>query len=141
MTANTPQSTVYDLDVTWMVEYFELHHEIGEWAASANPVPSLRAWRFSGRYDDQWAAWLTTRFDLPPILDTCMRYELRIEAAPNPVIVFVNGRRLGKLTTFPIAIDITDFVTYEDNQIGISVGCDTPGQFGTVAIVGIPCEG
>jgi len=139
MTASGAQPRVYDLDSTWMVEYFELHHEIGEWAASANPIPSLRAWRFSGRYDDQWAAWLTTRFDLEPIGETCMRYELRIAAAPNPVIVFVNGRRLGRLTDFPIAIDITDFVTYEDNLIGISVAYDTPGQFGSVEIVGIPC--
>jgi hypothetical protein len=57
----------------------------------------------------------------------------------RPIVVFVNGRRLGRLSEFPLAIDITDFVTYEDNQIGISVGCDTPGQFGAVTIVGLPC--
>lgn len=140
MTTSGPQPRVYALDSAWTVEYFELHHEIGEWAASANPIPSLRGWRFSGRYDDQWGAWLTTRFSLEPILETCMRYELRIADAPNPVIVFVNGRRMGRLTDFPIAIDITDFITYEDNLLGISVAYDTPGQFGIVEVVGIPCE-
>lgn len=133
------QPRVYPLDAGWMVEYFELITDLGEWAAAANPVGSLQQWRFSGRYDEGWAAWLTVTFEMEPILDTCMRYELHIDAAPSPLKLFVNGRRMGEVVHFPLVLDVTDFVAYEDNRLAIRVGYDAVGQFGRVLLLGILC--
>lgn len=134
------QQKVYALDTGWMVEYFELITDLGEWAAEANPITALADWQFSGRYDEHWAAWLTADFTLEPILETCMRYELRIDAAPAPIKLFVNGRRMGEIAAFPFALDVTDYVTYEDNRLAIRVGYEAVGQFGRVYLVGTPCD-
>jgi hypothetical protein len=117
----------------WTVEYFEKEPDLYELAAAGIPVPSLRAFTCSGRLDGTWMAWLTRTFDVPPILEVCLRYDLHIRAAPGVILLYVNGRRLGEVDgARPFVFDVTDFITLEDNQVALRVDCAQGGAFGDV---------
>lgn len=128
------------LDDGWTVEYFEREPDLYEFAASGQPVPSLRAFSYSGRVDDSWLAWLTRTFDVPPILDVCLRFDLHITAAPGDIVLYMNGQRLGEVEgREPFVLDVTDFITLEDNQIALRVDCAQGGAFGEVVLKAEPC--
>jgi hypothetical protein len=128
------------LDDGWAVEYFEKDPDMYEFAAAGYAVPSLRNFACSGRVDGGWMAWLTRTFDVPPILDVCLRFDLHITAAPGAIVLYVNGRRLGEVDgTRPFIFDVTDFITLEDNLIGLRVDCGVSGAFGDVFLKAEPC--
>lgn len=128
------------LDANWQVEYFEVNPDLYEWAAAAQPVPSLSKWHCTARFDEAWAAMLHTRFDLLP-LDICVHYLLHIERAPGSIILYINGRRMGEIDGgVPFCFDVTDYVTLEDNQMSIKVMCADAGTFGRVYLLPVACE-
>ncbi|HYO87092.1 MAG TPA: hypothetical protein VER79_00500 [Candidatus Limnocylindrales bacterium] len=128
------------LDEGWTVEYFERDPSLYEFAALGQPVPSLRAFSCSRRVDEGWLVLLTRTFDVPPILDVCLRFDLHMEAAPGPVVVYMNGRRLGEIDgDHPFVCDVTDFITLEDNLIALRVDCAQGGAFRDVLLKAEPC--
>jgi hypothetical protein len=130
-----------DLNAGWTVEYFERDPSLYEFAAAGQPVPSLRDFACSQRVDDGWLAWVTRSFDVPPILDVCLRFDLHLTAAPGTVILTLNGRRLGEIDgSRPFVFDVTDYITLEDNRIGLRVDCAERGHFGDVFLKAEPCE-
>ena len=85
-------------------------------------------------------AWLTRTFDVPPILDVCLRFDLHIRAAPGVIVLYINGRRLGKVVgSQPFVFDVTDYTTLEDNLIGLRLDCGSTGAFGDVFLKAEPC--
>lgn len=133
------------LDSGWRAEYFELEPDVYEFAdVDGLPVPSLQRWRCEQRYTEGWAAYLQRSFDLDPIENECLRFELVIERAPAHLVLYLNGRRLGEIdgrTLF--RFDITDYVTLEDNRIGLRVtcaDCAARGCFGRVSVIAVPCD-
>ena len=128
------------LDDGWTVEYFEKEPDLYEFAASGIPVPSLRAFTCGGRVDEGWNAWLTRTFDVPPILDVCLRFDLHLTSAPGPVVLVINGRRVGVVDgSRPFTCDVTDMITLEDNEIAFGVDCAAGGRFGDVYLKAEPC--
>lgn len=124
----------------WTVEYFERDPGPVEFAAGGQPVRSLRGFMCSGRVDDGWLAVLSRRFDVEPILDVCLRFDLHATATPGAVALQINGRALGELAGGgPFVLDVTDWITLEDNEIVFVVPCGQRGAFGDVFIQTEPC--
>ncbi len=134
MSARPPLS----LNAGWTVEYFERDPGPYEFAASGQPVPSLRGFACSSRVDAGWLAVLSRRFDVEPILDVCLRFGLHVTATPGAVALQINGRRLGELRG-PFVLDVTDMITLEDNEVVLVVPCGQGGAFGDVFIQTEPC--
>jgi hypothetical protein len=128
------------LDGGWTVEYFEKDPDLYEFQAAGDSVPSLRRFACSRRVDGGWMAWLTRTFDVPPILDVCLRFDLHIASAPGTVVLYINGRRMGEVDgRRPFVFDVTDYITLEDNLIGLRVDCGQPGAFGDMFLKAEPC--
>lgn len=83
---------------------------------------------------------LRRRFDLEPMLDQCVRYELHWAAAPEGAQVFINGWQVGVVRAAgqPLVSDVTDFVSLEDNLILIRLG-RKKGEFGALWLLPTPC--
>ncbi len=127
------------LNNDWVCNTFELDPDLYEFAHDGQPVADLRAWACDRRYDDGWAAWLQKTFDLP-MTDVCINYTLRIARAPKGTVVSINGTRLGEMNNGNLfEMDVTDYVTLEDNVIRFRVICGGEGSFGDIILEGIPC--
>jgi hypothetical protein len=126
------------LDTLWSCDYIEVEPDLYEFQDYATQVPSLPDWRFSGRYPEGWAAWLERRFDLQPT-DMCVRYTLRIEATPDGAALSVNGRQFGVIDA-PCSVDVTDYVTLDENRIAFRVLSGANGAFGALRLTAVPCE-
>ena len=126
------------LDAHWSCDYFEVEPDLFELQDYRVTLPLLNRWRFDGRYPEGWAAWLERRFDLQP-LDYCVHYELRIAAVPDGAELSVNGRQFGAIAA-PCHIDITDYVTLDENRIAFRVLSGAEGVFGAVRLAAVPCE-
>jgi hypothetical protein len=126
------------LDRHWSCDYFEVEPDLYEFQDYRVSLTSLQDWQFERRFPESWAAWLERRFDLHPI-DTCVHYVLSIDAAPEGTALSVNGRQFGAISA-PCRIDITDFVTLDENRIAFRVHSGSTGRFGTVRLTAVPCE-
>lgn len=126
------------LDSHWSCDYFEVEPDLFELQDYRGTLPRLLDWQFERRFPDGWAAWLERRFDLQP-LDVCVHYELSIAAAPEGVELSVNGRQFGAIAA-PCQIDITDYVTLDENRIAFRVLRGAEGVFGAVRLAAVPCE-
>ena len=136
-----PIPPAINLDDGWTVEYFEQNPEPHELASVGQFVPSLRRFVPGRRYGAGWTAWLTRTFDVPPMLDVCLRFDLHISAAPSTIMLYLNGRRMGEVDgRQPFVFDVTDFITLEDNQIALRVDCASEGVFGAVSVKAEPCN-
>ena len=127
-----------NLDSQWSCDYFETEPDLFELQDFRVSLPALGDWRFDGRFPIGWAAWLERRFNLYPT-DTCVHYALSIAAAPDGAELSVNGRQFGAVSA-PCQIDITDFVTLEENRIAFRVQSGAVGRFEGVRLTAVPCE-
>lgn len=127
-----------NLDSQWTCDYFETEPDLFELQDYQVSLPALRDWRFDGRFPAGWAAWLERRFNLYPT-DTCVHYELSIAAVPDGTELSVNGRQFGAISA-PCRIDITDFVTLDENRISFRVYSGATGRFEAVRLTAVPCE-
>jgi hypothetical protein len=136
--------TPIPLDTGWEAEYFELEPDLYEWAAAPQPVARLSRWQCAARYDETWAVVLSTRFDVPPIDEVCLHFVLHLAHAPGPVTLYLNGRRLGEIDgREPFALDVTDFITLEDNRLQIRIECacfERGERFGPILLQRVECE-
>lgn len=101
-------------------------------------VPSLVEWVFDKRRGENWAAWLKRGFDLMPT-DVCVTYMLHVDSAPEETLVLINGERAGTITELPFAIDVTNFVALEYNEIALRVEWNAAGRFEGIALQPVPC--
>ncbi len=82
---------------------------------------------------------LRRKFDLEPIGDVCLRFMLRLEAAPDGTAVYVNGWHAGTIQQGqPLTSDVTDYVMLEGNVLLLNV--TEPGRFGEVQLRRVPCD-
>jgi hypothetical protein len=126
------------LDHHWLVDYFEVDPDLYEFQDYGARLPALGEWRFDARFPEGWAAWLEKRFSLQPT-DTCVRYLLHLASVPAGAELSVNGRRFGVIST-PCAINVTDYVTLDENRIAFRVLSGAEGVFGDVRLSAVPCE-
>lgn len=119
-----------DLNGGWMAGY------AGD--ESGQPVPSLRDFVCTAA---SGPARLTRSFDVPPMLDVCLRFDLHITAAPAATALSINGYPLGAVgRAMPFILDVTDVITLEDNLITLHVNCPQEGgAFGAVFLKAEPC--
>lgn len=127
-----------NLDKRWSCDYFEVEPDLFELQDFRVRLPALRDWQFERRFPEGWAAWLEHRFDLQP-LDSCVHYELTVAAAPEGAELSVNGRQFGAIAA-PCRIDITDYVTLDENRIAFRVLSGAAGEFGAVRLTAVSCE-
>lgn len=79
-------------------------------------------------------------FDLEPIGDVCVRYQLHLEATPAETSVFVNGWQVGTMQAGQsLTVDVTDYVTLEANLILMKVS--KKGDIGAIWLQPVPCDG
>lgn len=118
-----------NLNDGWMAEY--PGHDF------AQPVPSLRDFTCA----DGVPVRLTRTFDVPPMLDVCLRFDLRISAAPAATSLIINGRPLGEIArAAPFVLDVTDVIMLEDNLIALHTNCASPGAFGDISLNAEACD-
>ncbi|MFN8378139.1 MAG: hypothetical protein U0452_05660 [Anaerolineae bacterium] len=123
------------LNAGWTVHYDEPREIVYAFAELDAWLPFLSAFVCKGRM-----AWLSRTFDVPPILDQCLRFDLHITAAPGRVVLTVNGQmRVAVDGTRPFVFDVTDFITLEDNILTLQVDCAGAGSFGDVFLKAEPC--
>lgn len=78
-------------------------------------------------------------FDLEPIGDVCLRFELHLTIAPRDTQVYVNGWHLGTFQVGqPFQADVTDYVSLEDNFVLLKIS--RRGDLGGLSIDPIPCD-
>ncbi|MCA9904165.1 MAG: hypothetical protein KC547_09925 [Anaerolineae bacterium] len=118
-----------NLDAGWTCTYVGLDTE---------PVAQLDAWRFSQACDDGCTASLNRQFVLYPT-DECVSYLLQIDSAPEGTQLSVNGHRLGAVMA-PCTLDVTAFVSLEDNDMTFQVGPGAQGTFAGIRLQAIACE-
>ena len=131
-------SPLLSLTADWVCDYFELDPNLYEFADGI-PVPSLRGWSPEKRYDDTWAAYLQKSFALE-ITDVCFNYVLHVESAPLGTVVTLNNARLGQYMGKPLAIDVTDAITWDENLLAFRIVCGTTGSFSGVYLRPIACN-
>lgn len=108
---------------------------VAEIAGSKAKVPSLRAFACRGE-----RVQLTRHFDVPPMLDVCLRFDLHITAAPGRVVLSINDLRLAEMDGGqPFIFDVTDFISLEDNALTLDVDGGHDGAFGDVFLKAEPC--
>ncbi len=105
---------------------------------SGETVAQLGDWHFDHNHDDDRAACLERRFELYPT-DECVQYVLQVAAAPSGTQITVNGRSVGAISA-PCTLDITAFVSLDENQIAFRVERSAHGAFGAVRLQAVPCE-
>jgi hypothetical protein len=129
------------LETGWQVNYFEGDADVPGLYEFANSihVPDLSDWQCAGRFEIRRLAWLQRGFDLEPITDVCLRYQLHVERAPAGTRIYVNMTLVGEFQTEPLQIDVTDYVMLEDNRIGLRVNCGAAGTFSGVVLRAVPC--
>jgi hypothetical protein len=125
------------LNTDWRCDYFEGDPSLHEFTGWFD-VPVLQAWTFDHRMTEGWAAWLQRQFDVPPIEDVCVNFMLQIKSAPPGTQISINGRDFGVIST-PFSLDVTDYITLEDNLIAFRVPCEAGGGFGDVRLRVVPC--
>jgi hypothetical protein len=132
-------STIPDisLDERWSLDYFEDIPTLYEFMETFT-LPSLAKWRFDKTRAENWIAWLQKRFDLP-LREVCVTYVLCIDSAPAGARFYLNGRDFGAIET-PLRLDVTDYVTLEDNVIAFRVPCDMRGSFSDIRLTAFPCR-
>ncbi len=118
-----------NLDTGWTCSYFE---------AEVEQVARLEDWRFSPAHGDGSAASLKRRFILYPT-DACVSYMLTIDSAPAGTQISVNGHSLGAFAA-PCVLDVTAFVSLEDNDVIFRVEQGAQGRFAGIRLQAIPCE-
>ncbi len=126
------------LNTNWSCDYFEIEPDLYEFQDFHTAVARLGDWSFDRLYPQGWAAWLERRFDLQP-LDYCVHYELNIAVVPEGAQLSVNGRQFGVLAA-PCRVDITDYVTLDENRIAFRVLSGATGGFGDIRLTAVPCE-
>ncbi len=126
------------LTADWQCEYFEINPDLYE-LADGHVVPSLRGWSPEKRFDDSWVAWLQKIFALD-INDVCVNYTLHIESAPLGAVIYFNNARLAQYLGKPLAIDVTDVITWEQNTLAFRIVCGTNGTFSGVYLRPTPCN-
>jgi len=84
-------------------------------------------------------AWVWRTFTLEPT-DLCVRYYLYIDSMPKVALIAINDHKINPLTTPPpYKLDVTDYVTLDENVIGFRVtGAD--GAFGHVHLQPVACD-
>jgi hypothetical protein len=102
-----------------------------KWRVGDTELPSLRHWSW-----EQRPVWLRHTFDLQPA-EACMRYILQIKDLPPRTRLYLNERDLGELAP-PFQLDVTDFLTLEDNSIAFWI--EAEGKFGDVSLRLVPCS-
>lgn len=81
---------------------------------------------------------LQRRFDLPPIGDVCLRYVLDVPQAPARTAIYINGWHAATTTGEAITVDVTDWVTLEDNRILLKV-FSKRGELHGLHLRAVPC--
>ncbi|MCK6580933.1 MAG: hypothetical protein L6Q98_22810 [Anaerolineae bacterium] len=134
MTSSIPDIS---LDADWTCDYFEDIPTLYEFMETFR-LPSLAKWTFDKTRRENWLAWLQKKFDLP-MRDICVTYRLRIDSAPSPGRLTINGRDFGEIAA-PLDLDVTDYVTLEDNLIAFRVPCEARGSFSDIRLTAFPCN-
>lgn len=133
--------TTIDLTKAWRVEYFEHDPDLYEFASDPHPVADISAWSAERRFDDTWAALLSTTFFIQPV-DACISYWLSFAHTCVEVILYINDRRVGAFTGEAL-VDVTDYVWLDDNVLQLRVDCGdcaSDGQFGEISLLMTPCD-
>lgn len=125
------------LNTDWRCDYFEGDPSLYEFTGGFD-LPVLQAWTFDRRMTEGWTAWLQRQFDVPPIEDVCVNFMLQIKSAPPGTQISINGRDFGVIST-PFSLDVTDYITLEDNLIAFRVPYEAGGGFGDVRLRVVPC--
>lgn len=131
------QAPDISLNVGWTCDYFEPEIARLYEFLETYDVPTLSMWRYSQRFAEGWSAWLQRRFTLIAH-DVCINYLLVIAAAPQGTVLFLNQRDFGVIET-PATLDVTDYVTLDDNHIAFRVPNGATGTFNGVRLIGVPC--
>jgi len=82
------------------------------------------------------------RFELAPV-DFCARYLLHVDAAPGPLTIILRGEVVAHNVAAGALVDVTDFVSLDDNLLELRVDSDAmlrEGRFGGVWLQAVPCE-
>lgn len=128
------------LNDSWIVEYVEQTPADLARSASGQMVPTLRVFARKRRADSGRMAWLTRTFDVPPMMDICLRFDLHLTAAASRTVLYLNGQRLGEVGGGqPFALDVTGLITLDDNLIGLLVDGASEGAFGDLFLKAEPC--
>jgi hypothetical protein len=130
-----------DLTHAWRVEYFEHDPDLYEFAPDPLTVDDLSRWTSERRYDETWAALLTTTFFIAPV-DQCIAYWLDFHHPCAEVVLYINERRIGTFTGHN-RINVTDYVWLDDNVLQMRVDCGTctsEAPFSAIRLLMTPCD-
>jgi len=125
------------LSANWTCVYTEDERAPRAPAQTPEHVTQLDGWGFDTTHSEP-VAWLERQFTLHPT-DECVQYVLQVAAAPAGTQVIVNDQNLGALSA-PSALDVTAFVSLDDNLIAFRVERHRHGAFGDVHLQAVPCE-
>ena len=82
---------------------------------------------------------LRRTFDLEPITDVCVRYQLHLEHAPSDTEIYINGWYAGTTVLGQsFEIDVTDNVSLDDNLILLKLS--HTGKLHGLTLHPVPCE-
>ncbi len=132
------------LDTDWLYLFAE-NHQADYSAPRVDdsgwiPLPELADWTVATSAHTG-ADWFRRRITLAP-LDGCVRYTLSIERAPEALVVYVNGKKLGEAQS-PFRADVTALVALGDNIIALRLipGAErVGGGFGHIRLQSAPCD-
>jgi hypothetical protein len=87
----------------------------------------------------QATAWVWRTFTLEAT-DFCVRYYLHVTLLPQVALIVINDHKIKPPTTPPpYILDVTDYVTLEENVIGFRV-TGAGGTFGHIHLQAVACD-
>jgi hypothetical protein len=126
------------LNDRWTCEFTVPQPELNTITGVRADVPALDQWRIEESLSQGWEARIERSFQLFP-LDECVRYLLHIDSAPPATQLSINRQNLGVITA-PCQVDVTAYVSLDDNRIAFHISGGARGDLGGVRLQAVLCE-